>query len=274
MAATDMRTAMSEDGELQPRRQRAGRHISFRRMVVRITFYMLVLVAAAATAGFLFFADSVASLQPPTNPRADAIVVLTGGFQRIDQAVELLKTGAGKRLLISGVHPSTTGGQIRRNTQSSADLFNCCVDIGHDAIDTIGNANETASWIRDNGYRSILVVTNNYHMPRSLLELRRANPGIEFIAYPVVNSDLKSTNWLRNPMVLKTILSEYLKLTAATIRDALGAHPSSGLRTERAPKKEERAPREPHLASSPLREAPRSLHPRCSSTVCDRPAQG
>lgn len=199
--------------------------------MVRLTFYMLLLVAGCAAAGFLYFADSVASLQPPANPKADAIVVLTGGFQRIDQAVELLQKRAGKRLLISGVHPSTTGGQIRRNTQSSADLFKCCVDIGHDAIDTIGNANETANWIRDNGYRSILVVTNNYHMPRSLLELRRANPDIEFIAYPVVNSDLKSTNWLRNPMVLKTILSEYVKLTIASVRDALGAHPASGLRT-------------------------------------------
>ncbi|WP_438751992.1 YdcF family protein [Pararhizobium sp. O133] len=225
---------MTENGDMRQRGTRTRRHISFRRRLVRLTFYVLLLVTGCAAAGFLYFADTVASLQPPANPKADAIVVLTGGFQRIDQAVDLLKTGAGKRLLISGVHPSTTGGQIRRNTQSSADLFKCCVDIGYDAIDTIGNANETANWIRDNGYRSILVVTNNYHMPRSLLELRRANPSIDFIAYPVVNSDLKSTNWLRNPMVLKTILSEYLKLTIATVRDALGAHTASGLRTEKS----------------------------------------
>lgn len=232
MAGEAPGTGMSESGGMRRKGARVRRHVSLRRRLVRLTFYVLLLVAGSATAGFLYFADSVASLQPPANPRADAIVVLTGGFQRIDQAVELLKGGAGKRLLISGVHPSTTGGQIRRNTQSSADLFKCCVDIGHDAIDTIGNANETANWIRSNGYRSILVVTNNYHMPRSLLELRRANPGIEFIAYPVVNSDLKSTNWLHNPMVLKTILSEYAKLTIASVRDALGAHPASGLRTE------------------------------------------
>ncbi len=104
-----------------------------------------------------------------------------------------------------------------------------------DAIDTIGNANETAGWIRSNGYQTILVVTNNYHMPRSLLELRRANPGISFIAYPVVNSDLKSTNWLRNPMVLKAILLEFAKFSVATARDALGAHSASGLRTVDGP---------------------------------------
>ncbi|KQY12338.1 hypothetical protein ASD31_16855 [Rhizobium sp. Root482] len=211
------------------------RQVSRRRRLVRLTFYVLLVLAGCAAAGFLYFADSVASMQPPADPKADAIVVLTGGFQRIDQAVDLLKGGAGRRLLISGVNPSTTRSQIRRNTQSSADLFKCCVDIGHDAIDTIGNANETANWIRDNGYRSILVVTNNYHMPRSLLELRRANPDIAFIAYPVVNSDLKSTNWLRNPMVLKTILSEYAKLTVASIRDSIGAHTASGLRKDKDP---------------------------------------
>ena len=202
------------------------------RRFVRLTFYVLLICIGILAAGFLNFADQVASLQPPTTPAADAIVVLTGGFQRIDQAVDLLKSGAGKRLLISGVHPTTTGTQIRRNTQSSVDLFKCCVDIGHDAIDTIGNANETANWIRDNGYESILVVTNNYHMPRSLLELRRANPQIRFIAYPVVNSDLKSQNWLRNPTTLRTILSEYAKYSVAYVRDWIGAGTPSGLRTE------------------------------------------
>jgi uncharacterized SAM-binding protein YcdF (DUF218 family) len=209
------------------------RRVSFRRQLVRLTFYVLLIVAGCATASLLYFADQVASLAPPENPKADAIVVLTGGFQRIDQAVELLKAGAGQRLLISGVHPDTTATQIRRNTQSPADLFACCVDIGHDAIDTIGNAHETAKWIRDNGYSSILVVTNNYHMPRSLLELRRANPGITFVAYPVVNSDLKSTNWMRNPMVIKSILTEYAKLTVASLRDLLGTPTDSGLRTQR-----------------------------------------
>ncbi len=204
------------------------------RRFVRFAFYALVVVAAIFLGGFLYFADVVASLQPPERPRADAIVVLTGGFQRIDQAVELLKSGAGERLLISGVNPSTSGSQIRRNTQSPRDLFECCVDIGRQAIDTIGNANETAQWARGKGYGRVLVVTNNYHMPRSLLELRRAAPDIEFIAFPVVNSDLKTSNWLSNPMALKTILLEYIKTVVAGVRDAIGAGRSNGLRADLA----------------------------------------
>ncbi|MFP5077344.1 YdcF family protein [Rhizobium sp. YIM 134829] len=217
------------------RRPMARRHVGRVRRLVRAVFYLLLFLAGLGLISFLYFADQVASLQPPADPKADAIVVLTGGFQRIDQAVDLLKSGAGGRLLISGVHPSTTSSQIRRNTQSPVDLFRCCVDLGRDAIDTIGNANETAGWIRNNGYRTILVVTNNYHMPRSLLELRRANPGITFVAYPVVNSDLKSTNWLSNPMVLKSILLEFAKFSVATVRDALGAHSATGLRTVDGP---------------------------------------
>ncbi|OLP53698.1 hypothetical protein BJF92_06015 [Rhizobium rhizosphaerae] len=208
------------------------RHVSRGRQLVRIVFYMLLVMAGGLLASFLYFADQVASLTPPADPKADAIVVLTGGFQRIDQAVDLLKDGAGARLLISGVHPTTTGSQIRRNTQSSAALFRCCVDIGYDAIDTVGNANETAAWIRAHRYRSVLVVTNNYHMPRSILELQRANPGIALTPYPVVNSDLKTSNWMTNPMVVKTILSEYGKYTVARLRDLMGAAAGSGLRTD------------------------------------------
>ncbi|MQW05420.1 YdcF family protein [Sinorhizobium meliloti] len=222
---------MAERGKWLERAARRRQSRSLLRKVLRRGFFVLLAFLTVFIGGFLQFADTVASLQPPATPKADAIVVLTGGFQRIDQAVDLLKLGAGKRLLISGVHPSTTRSQIRRNTQSSADLFKCCVDIGHAAIDTIGNATETSLWIRNRGYRTILVVTNNYHMPRSLLELRRARPETEFIAYPVVNSDLKTTNWLRNPLVLKAILLEYGKYSVATLRDVMGARWTNGLRS-------------------------------------------
>lgn len=225
-------SGMVERGKWLERAARRRRSRSLMRKILRRGFFVLLAFLAVFIAGFLQFADTVASLRPPPSPKADAIVVLTGGFQRIDQAVDLLKAGAGKRLLISGVHPSTTGSQIRRNTQSSADLFKCCVDIGHEAIDTIGNATEASQWIHDRGYRTILVVTNNYHMPRSLLELRRARPEAEFIAYPVVNSDLKTTNWLRNPRVLKAILLEYGKYSVASLRDAVGARSTNGLRAE------------------------------------------
>ena len=205
------------------------------RRLARMLGFAAVIACACFFAGFLWFADWVTTLTPPADPKADAIVVLTGGSQRIDQAVELLRSGAGARLLISGVHPATSRNQIRRLTGSSDELFACCVDIGYDALDTIGNAAETVRWIHERNYKRILVVTNNYHMPRSLFELRRVAPGTEFIPYPVVRSDLKAKNWFADPDVLRALLVEYVKIIAAAARDFTGYGDRTGLRADDAP---------------------------------------
>lgn len=200
------------------------------RIAVRVVLALILMAGAAGMAGFLHFAETVAALETPRDPKADAIVVLTGGYQRIDSAIVLLKSGAGERLLISGANPATSGNLLRKLTQSSSALFECCVDMGYEAVDTIGNANETARWISDHRFRRVLVVTNNYHMPRSLLELTVSDPRTEFIAYPVVNSDLKNGNWLRQPGVVKAMISEYLKYCLARLRAFAGARSWSGLR--------------------------------------------
>jgi uncharacterized SAM-binding protein YcdF (DUF218 family) len=116
------------------------------------------------------------------------------------------------------------------------------VDIGYDAIDTIGNANEITRWIHDHNYISVLVVTNNYHMPRSLLELRRLDHSTQFIPYPVINSDLTRKAWFLEPDVLRIMLAEYGKMVAARVRTITGLYPGSGLRTEEPAEKAAAAP--------------------------------
>lgn len=138
----------------------------------------------------------------------------------------------GSRLLISGVNPATTGAALRRATGAKTATFNCCVDIGYEALDTIGNANETAAWIRQRGYSRILVVTNNYHMPRSLLELSQASPDVTFLPYPVSHADLKADAWLSDPVALRTLVTEYAKYSLARLRNWSGAKPASGLRAD------------------------------------------
>lgn len=223
------RNPIRPDPEIERPESVSARRSPIRR-VLRWMGFSCVLIAALIFGGFLRFADSVTTLKPPAEPRADAIIVLTGGYQRIDQAVELLQKGAGKRLLISGAHPSTTPAQIRRMTQGPADLFSCCVDIGYDALDTIGNAEEASNWIHAKGYKSILVVTNNYHMPRSLAELAYVDPDTQFIPYPVVNSDLKTRNWFTDPNALRVMLAEYGKVLLAGARNILGLR-HTGLRS-------------------------------------------
>ncbi|NLS06627.1 YdcF family protein [Rhizobium sp. P32RR-XVIII] len=224
------RNPIRPDPALASYRVEAPRRGPIRRML-RWGGFTCVLATALLFVGFLRFADSVTTLKPPAEPKADAIVVLTGGYQRIDQAVALLEKGAGKRLLISGVHPSTTPGQIRKTTSASAELFNCCVDIGYDAIDTIGNAQEASNWIHAKGYKSVLVVTNNYHMPRSLAELAYVDADTQFIPYPVVNSDLKTRAWFTDPNALRVMLAEYVKVLLAAARNMTGFGRHAGLRS-------------------------------------------
>ena len=146
--------------------------------------------------GFALFATHIGQMTTPENPpAADAIIVLTGGQARRDAALELLKSGKA--------------------------LFSCCVDIDHAALDTIGNAEESAKWVRTHDYNRVLLVTNNYHMPRSLLEVGRLLDGEELDPYPVVNSKLDNGGWIVQPDALRVLFTEYNKYLAALARGAL-----------------------------------------------------
>jgi uncharacterized SAM-binding protein YcdF (DUF218 family) len=177
--------------------------------------------------GFTLFANHVSHLSTPANPAgADAIIVLTGGQARLDAALGLLKSGKGKRLLISGVHPSADSDQIRAATGGDKTLFACCVDIDHAALDTIGNAEESAKWVRTHDYDKIILVTNNYHMPRSLLEMGRLLDKAELEPYPVVNTRLDDGEWMVQPKALRVLFTEYNKYLLALARGILPRHPT------------------------------------------------
>lgn len=177
--------------------------------------------AGIAAGGFLAFADTVARLAAPSPIDADGIVVLTGGAERIAGAVDLLARGHARRLLISGVHPETSARQIGRVVDAGPNLFDCCVDLDHRAANTIGNAEEAAKWTRRNGFRSVIVVTSAYHMPRSMAELSFAMPDVALKPYPVAPERLALTRWYGNRETLALLLEEYLKYMATRARLAL-----------------------------------------------------
>jgi uncharacterized SAM-binding protein YcdF (DUF218 family) len=185
-----------------------------RRRIPPVAVVMFALIVALGI-GFVIFSEHVSNLEAPaSDQRADAIIVLTGGKARIEVALELLAEKRGERLLISGVHPSTKREALQRITGADAALFACCVDLDRSALNTIGNAVESAKWIRQHNYKRIFIVTNNYHMPRSILELSRHIPDVELIPYPVINSDLKN-NWMHQGDTLRVLFTEYLKYTGA-----------------------------------------------------------
>ena len=193
---------------------------------LKVAALTTLLAALVFAGGFALFANHVSGLTTPQNPAAaDAIIVLTGGQARIDAALDLLKSGKGERLLISGVNPSSGREVLRAATGADKKLFKCCVDIDHAALDTVGNAEESAKWVEQHAYSSVILVTNNYHMPRSLLEMHRLFATARLDPYPVVNSRLGRGGWMVKPDALRVLFTEYLKYLAAVARVVVAPAP-------------------------------------------------
>lgn len=188
----------------------------------RLLAYLTVACATILLAGLVGFAHIVSDQAPTGSERAEAIVVLTGGEHRIQAGLRLLADGRGKRLLISGVNRANSRALVLKRFDTPGDtLLTCCIDIGYSAHDTVGNAEETFEWAANHRYKSLLVVTSNYHMPRGLVELSRVLPGVNLVAYPVISPNARLQKWWQHPGTARLILTEYLKLLPAMARLAI-----------------------------------------------------
>jgi uncharacterized SAM-binding protein YcdF (DUF218 family) len=173
---------------------------------------------ATLVLGFLAFIWLLPSGEVVLNRNADGVVVLTGGTSRVADALELLATGHGKRLLITGVNPGTTTADIGRQAAGFSRILGCCVDLDYSAINTLGNAVETRRWAIDRGFHSLIIVTSAYHMPRALAEIAHQLPEVALIPYPVVSHRLRVEPWWSNGDTTRLVLSEYLKYLFAKVR--------------------------------------------------------
>lgn len=132
------------------------------------------LFALAVIAWLLGFAAFVVALPgPAASAHTDGIIVLTGGKGRIERGIALMERGAAKRMLVSGVDPSVRAAELIAVQNAPQQLFACCVDLGKTAIDTRTNAEESAAWINLHKFRTIRLVTTDWHMPRARFELAR-----------------------------------------------------------------------------------------------------
>ena len=179
----------------------------------RILFPAFVWLFVCYALGFAAFVMSLP--RPAVDPAsdADAIVALTGEGGRLAPAVLLLEHGGGKRLLITGVNKTTTKRSLKSLLQDAGKAFDCCADLGFAAADTRGNAEEAAAWAREHNYRSLIVVTTSYHMPRSLAEFGAQMPDVKLVPFPVPEE--------RNPTAWQTfrrLHGEYAKFLASLAR--------------------------------------------------------
>jgi uncharacterized SAM-binding protein YcdF (DUF218 family) len=195
-----------------------GKPHSKRRGWARFLTFLCTAFLAILTGGFIAFAQYVDRIQPPDNLQiADGIVVWTGkGGGRLEAGGALLQAKKGERLLISGVHEDNTSEQIAEIAQLPSDLAACCLDIDYAAIDTVGNARETASWALALDFDHIILVTSAYHMPRAEVEIASAAGRIKITPYPVKRAD--SRKWYKSADRAERLVQEYSKLLLSYTR--------------------------------------------------------
>jgi uncharacterized SAM-binding protein YcdF (DUF218 family) len=168
--------------------------------------------------GFGWFVSRIANDEIALDRNADGIVVLTGAAARIPDAIELLATDHGRRLLITGVHRATSASEIARLTPLYSKYFTCCVDLDRSALNTFGNALEARRWARQHNFNSLIVVTSNWHMPRAMAELAHQLPDVTLITYPVISEKVKTEPWWSNTDTARLLFAEYLKYLFALAR--------------------------------------------------------
>jgi uncharacterized SAM-binding protein YcdF (DUF218 family) len=218
----------------EEREERRGRFSGFLGGV-RLIFDGMLFLLVLLIIGFIVFANGIDKEPREPEASADGIAVLTGGTSRIDRAMKLLAEGKAKRVLITGVNRTTTVDELKQLASQGGQYFTCCVDIDKEARGNGDNTTETSEWVALHRYRSVIVVTSNYHMPRALAELARVMPGVTFIPYSVVDNNVHLERWWTYPGTTKLLLSEYLKYLPALgrlgatdlVRTFLGGDPGS-----------------------------------------------
>lgn len=188
---------------------------------MRVLMLVLLVAVVAFVAGFWSFAERVRA-EPEPPPQSEAIVALTGGsLERLSTGVRLLEENKGERLLISGVNRIVTDDELYHALDVDPQLGRCCIDLGRSAEDTLGNASEAAAWAREHGYTRIILVTDDYHMPRSHAELSVAIPEAEIYPYPVRTRWTDPARWRSDWGAAGRLGAEYVKYLVIRSREAL-----------------------------------------------------
>lgn len=200
----------------------AGAHAPLIRRVARTTLALCAAALVALGVGFAWFVARVPTEEVALRGDADAIVVLTGGASRIADAIELLASGRGKRLLISGANRAVNANEISRLNPEFERWVRCCVDFDR-SLNTLGNAIETRRWAEARGFRSLIVVTSSYHMPRALAEIASQLPGVALVAFPVITERERAEPWWMHAVRVRLMLSEYVKFLFANLRMGFNA---------------------------------------------------
>jgi uncharacterized SAM-binding protein YcdF (DUF218 family) len=138
-------------------------------MILRFGSLLVVLYAL----GFALFGVTLGKPAKAGAANTDGIVVITGGSGRIEHGVDMLAEGKAKRMLVAGTDPSVTKKDIIHRLGGRKTLVQCCIDLGSESVDTRSNAEETRRWLERRHFKSVRLVTSDWHMRRARYEFRR-----------------------------------------------------------------------------------------------------
>ncbi len=191
-----------------------------RRLFRFLIIWAVVVAIGIWIGGLVWFAGSLPDHIDDTTTHTDAIVVLTGGHGRIEEGVLLLRQGLAKKLFISGVEERLDVQDVLKSVHLPPAPSDDAIMLGHMADSTASNAAETSDWMHAQNFKSMRLVTSNYHMPRSLLEFRHAMPDLHMILHPVFPDAVKQDRWWAWPGTAQLIAVEYVKylVAAASLR--------------------------------------------------------
>ena len=162
-------------------------HIPTTTRLLHFAGYCLAAMFWLWISGYILFLAAVTLTTGPNDSEraTDAIIVLTGGQNRIHTGLDLLAEGKGKYLFISGVNHGVSIEQIVHQWRPDATEIPCCIVLGHTAANTEQNASESSQWVRSMNINSVRLVTSNYHLPRAWIEFHHALPRHEILAHPI-----------------------------------------------------------------------------------------
>lgn len=196
-------------------------HLRLRLIHYRVFIWSALGVLFVGLAGFFVFAAAVPRVAEPPSRTTDAIVVLTGGSERLITGLDLLHDGWAQKMLVSGVSSAVDINTLLAAVKRDANDFSDQIDIGHSARDTLGNAREAAEWMGNHGFESLHLVTAGYHMLRSRKEFEHVMPKVEIVPYPVFPVSVHLDQWWLWPGTTALLINEYVKFLASCLRSSI-----------------------------------------------------
>ena len=176
-----------------------------------IIFLLIVLVI-----DYSFFYKKIFNYKNNLNYNNN-FIVLTGGDNRVKKSLKIFFQieNKNKNLFISGVGQGFNKKTLKKLTKKNPHynkIIDCCIQIEGISRNTFSNAVESLKWVKSKKINSFVLLTNNYHMPRAMLEFKSIFNDIKITPYVFID---ENKIWWKTKI---NYISEYFKFKLTYLR--------------------------------------------------------